>query len=79
MKCLSNSQKVLDAIPESEGEPSVINHGPNDVLPYDCALGVNWNVNEDLIYFNVKLAEKKLFQDAEFCQLQVPYLTPLDT
>lgn len=41
-KWLSNSWKVLDAIPELERAPSVINLGPNDDLPCDRALGVNW-------------------------------------
>ncbi|XP_060567693.1 uncharacterized protein LOC132726393 [Ruditapes philippinarum] len=59
-KWLSNSREVLNAIPESERAPSVVNLSFDDTLPCDRALGVLWNVNEDKICFKVKL-EKKPF------------------
>ena len=52
-KWLSNSRKVLCAIPESERAPSGVNLNPCDALPSDRALGINWNVNEDKIKFVV--------------------------
>ena len=57
---LSNSRKVLCAIPESERAPSVVNLNPCDALPSDRALGINWNVNEDKIKFVVKVADRPL-------------------
>ena len=57
---LSNSRKVLNAKPESERAPSVLNLGPNDNLPCDRALGVSWDVNKDTIKFSVKITKKPL-------------------
>ena len=61
-KWLSNSRKVLCAIPESERAPSVVNLNPCDALPSDRALGINWDVNEDKIKFVVKVADRPLTQ-----------------
>ena len=59
-KWLSNSRKVLCAIPESERAPSGVNLNPCDALPSDRALGINWNVNEDKIKFVVKVEDRPL-------------------
>ncbi len=59
-KWISNSRAVLDTIPESERAPTVISLNPEDVLPCDRALGVNWNVNDDEITFKIKIADKPL-------------------
>ena len=59
-KWISNSRKVLQNIPESERAPAVVSLGPEDALPCDRALGVNWNVNGDTITFKIKIAEKPL-------------------
>ena len=59
-KWLSNSRKVLCAIPESERAPSVVSLNPCDALPTDRALGINWDVNEDQIKFVVKVADRPL-------------------
>ncbi|XP_052263633.1 uncharacterized protein LOC127866840 [Dreissena polymorpha] len=57
-KWLSNSRKVLDAIPETERAPSVVKLQLGDSLPKDRALGVLWNVNDDTINFKVKLEDR---------------------
>ena len=59
-KWLSNSRKVLCAIPVSERAPSVVSLNPCDALPSDRALGINWDVNEDKIKFMVKVADRPL-------------------
>ena len=59
-KWLSNSRKVLCAIPESERAPSVVSLNPCDALPTDRALGINCDVNEDRIKFVVKVADRPL-------------------
>ena len=59
-KWLSNSRKVLCAIPESERAASVVSLNPCDALPTDRALGINWDVNEDQIKFVVKVADRPL-------------------
>ena len=59
-KWLSNSRKVLCAIPESERAPSVVSLNPCDALPTDRALGINRDVNEDQIKFVVKVADRPL-------------------
>ena len=59
-KWLSNSRKVLCAIPESERAPSVVTLNPCDALPGDRALGINWDVSEDRIKFMVKVADRPL-------------------
>ena len=55
-KWLSNSRKVLDAIPETER----VKLDLGESLPNDRALGVLWNVNDDTINFKVKLKYKSV-------------------
>lgn len=57
---ISNSRAVLNTIPESERAPTVISLDPKDILPCDRALGVNWNVDDDEITFQIKVADKPL-------------------
>ncbi|XP_053392148.1 uncharacterized protein LOC128554860 [Mercenaria mercenaria] len=59
-KWLSNSRAVLNAIPESELAPSVVNLSLDETLPCNRALGVQWNVNDDRIQIKVKLSDKPL-------------------
>ena len=65
-KWLSNSRKVLCAIPTSEIAPSVVTLNPCDALPSDHALGINWDVDEDKIKFVVKVADRPLTRRAYF-------------
>lgn len=50
----------MNAIPEAERTPSVVNLSPDDLLPSDRTLGVTWDVNEYTIKFKVKISEKPL-------------------
>ncbi len=52
-KWLSNDQKVLAAIPESERVKSVANL-EIDNLPTECALGIKWNVETDKFVWDVR-------------------------
>ncbi|XP_053398030.1 uncharacterized protein LOC128556553 [Mercenaria mercenaria] len=59
-KWISNRRQVLDTIPESERAPTVVSLDPDDILPCERALDVNWNVNDDKITFKIKIADKPL-------------------
>lgn len=59
-KWLSNSRRVVEAIPESERAPSLVNLDKGENLPIDRALGVHWDVEKDDITFKVKISEKPL-------------------
>ena len=56
-KCVSNSRKVLDAIPESECA-SVVKDLNNNKLSMESVLGEKWNVETHSFSFNVLLNEK---------------------
>lgn len=59
-KWLSNSRKVLSSIPCSEHAPAIACLNPDDSLPQERALGINWDVNEDKITLCVKIEDKPL-------------------
>lgn len=50
-KWISNDKSVLATIPDTEKAPSVVNLALDDELPVDRALGVRWNVEEDVFMF----------------------------
>ncbi|XP_070566927.1 uncharacterized protein [Ptychodera flava] len=51
-KWISNSREVLSSIPAAERAPSVMNLDLSD-LPVDRALGLQWDVEEDVFKFKV--------------------------
>lgn len=59
-KWISNSRAVLETIPEAERAPSVVDLNPDDNLPSEKALGIIWDINDDMIKFRVKISDKPL-------------------
>ena len=60
-KFLCNSKVVLDTIPACDRRKSVAEFNfMNQSLPADAALGVLWNVDQDVFTFNVKLKDKAM-------------------
>ncbi|XP_060592844.1 uncharacterized protein LOC132747468 [Ruditapes philippinarum] len=57
-KWISNSRSVIDTIPDYERAPTIVSLSPEDELPYDRVLGINWNVNDDFITFKIKKTNK---------------------
>ena len=58
-KFLTNSKKVLVAVPACDRRKSVVEcNFNNQSLPTETALGVLWNIEEDIFTFKVNMKEK---------------------
>ena len=58
-KFLTNSKKVLEAVPACDRRKSVAEcNFNNQSLPAETALGVLWNIEEDVLTFKVNMKEK---------------------
>ena len=56
-KFLSNSKKVLEAIPESEHSPSISFDIQDGEEQFERALGMSWNVKDDVFTFTTTLKD----------------------
>ena len=60
-KLASNSRKVLESIPVDERAKSVTHLDlVSDNLPYEKALGIIWNLQDDILIFKVVVKDKPL-------------------
>ena len=58
-KFLTNSKKVLEPVPVCDRRKSVVKcNFNNQSLPMETALGVLWNIEEDVFKFKVNMKEK---------------------
>ena len=58
-KWLCNDENVLDSIPRSERASSVLDLDLNaGILPVECNLGVQWNVDADTLTFKITARDK---------------------
>ena len=57
-KWVSNSKHVIASVPNTERARSVVDLSFDDDLSSQKALGVEWNVNEDLLSFKTNLETK---------------------
>ena len=59
-KFLSNSREVIQSISEDKRAPSVKHYDLDDKLPFERALGLQWDVQEDQFTFKITPKEKPL-------------------
>ena len=59
-KFLSNLHQVLLTIPEDKKVPSVKQHAIDHKLPFERALGMKWDVEEDAFLYTIAPKDKSL-------------------
>ena len=59
-KWVSNNQRVLESVPETDRRKDVQSISLEDNLPHERALGVLWNTELDMFSFKIELKERPL-------------------
>ena len=54
----SNTREVLASIPEDDQAPSMQNRDLSDKLPFERALGMQWNMEEDMFMYKINPKNK---------------------
>ena len=77
-KCLSNSKRVLESLPESERSAKV--KGLDfDKLPVQRALGVQWNVSSHTFGFSIVIKDKPATRRGILSIVSLVYDPPWDS